>query len=762
MPAKITPRLLKNIIGMNSYDDPTSLQPGIIKLIQNMIPRKTSLDTREGWAKYNSTVLPSSSGIFGAAYYAPNLSLNLDLAVSNGKLYSGDAGVFTERYSGLSINTLCSIIPFDDLVLVCDQTNKVIAYRYGDTPFEIGINSPKDYKLIESFENDADWTMANGAVTDDKVHQIYGTQCLQFLSTVAGAMTASVTISTKDLTLHTDGSASSTSDYISFYFIRGVAANFTNCYLDLGEPTWAAYYSIRLDTLTDWTGTSAPNVAFEFKLRKSAFSATGAPNWNAITAVRFRAQAAGGVQAQMIVDYMRLEKTGPIPADSGVAGNLTGTYWYRVTYMTVDGWESDPSVTSDLVTVTAKKVNLTLIPVPGSARIASKKIYRLGGTSAEWRLLTILYGTSTTTYTDNTADTAIGDLQDTVEGYPFIPKAICRHDKALILANLTDPDGTQYPCGVMVSREESYDIFDHLDFFEIEPDFGAAIKWVVSALDFVYVGKNNSIWKFDPKDLTLPPRCVSRVYGGAGPLCVCAGENEFYFLDSGKAGVISFNGSYAEVISDSSIARGASVKNYIDNIPAAYIHTCWMLYYNQFVLVGIPQTGDTAPTLILAYYVPKRFWVVISGWNARCGYSEKIAGVNTLHLGHSSTGFVYNGFSGNTDDGTDITSIVQTADDDFDDPSSRKDYAKCIFWGKKLTATDVTLLIEPYIDTVDSGKDVSETLSDLTVKRKEFPAPQLGYKGTFLGMRISATKRWSFSSLLQHARLEPPPVGGGG
>jgi len=213
------------------------------------------------------------------------------------------------------------------------------------------------------------------------------------------------------------------------------------------------------------------------------------------------------------------------------------------------------------------------------------------------------------------------------------------------------------------------------------------------------------------------------------------------------------------VISDSSNGRGTSVKNYIENIPAAYIGTCWMLYYNQTVFVGIPQTGDTYPTLILAYYVPKRFWFVLSGWNARCGYSEKIAGINTLHLGHASTGFVYNGFSGDNDDGTDITSIIQTADDDFDDPSSRKDYAKCILWGKTLTSTSVPLIIEPYIDTVDSTKNVSETLFSLTTQRKEFGVPDLGYKGSFLGMRITATKRWSFGGLLQYARLEPPPVG---
>lgn len=835
MPAKLVPRGIKAIIGMNSYDDPTTLQQGIVKLVQNMMPQKTSLDTRQGWGRYNvavactaneatdiftsaghglvnddrvyisATTLPtgisaiilyyiiaaaadtfqvsltsggaavtfttngvavtfskalsSSAGIFGVAYYAPTTALDLELAISNGKLYSGAAGVFTERYTALSTNTLCQIVQFNDTVIISDQVNKMVAYRYGDTPYIVGINSPKDYKLIENFELYSDWSMVNGAATADKIHQIYGTQCVQFLSTVAGAMTATKTITAVNLTTHSDGSASSTSDYISLYLIRGVYANFTNCYLDLGDVGFAAYYYIRLDTLAEWTATSAPNVAFELKLRKSAFTAVGAPNWNNITAIRFRVQAAGGLQAQIICDFGRLEKTGPIPADAAVAGNLTGTYWYRVTYMTSDGWESDPSVISSLVTVTASQVNLTIIPVPGSARIASKKIYRLGGTSAEWRLLTILYDGSTTIFTDNIADANLGDLQDDVEGYPFIPKVICRHNKAMVIGNLTDLDGTQYPCGVMVSREESLDIYDALDFFEIEPSFGAAIKWMISTLDFVYVGKNDSVWKFDPQDLTLPPRVISRIYGGAGPLAVCAGENEFYWLDVGKAGVISYNGSFAEVISDSSMVRGTSVKNYIEAIPAAYIHTCWMAYYSQFVLVGVPQTGDTYPTLILAYYVPKRFWIVISGWSARCAYSAKIAGVNTLHLGHSTQGYVYNCFTGDDDAGVDITSIIQTADDDFDTPESRKDFAKLILWAKKLTSTDVTLTIEPYLDTVDSAKDITETIDSLTNKRSELGVPDLPYKGSFLGLKMTAIKRWSFRALAQWARLEPPPVG---
>jgi len=819
---------------MNSYEDPTLLPDGVVKLIQNMLPKKSSIETRTGWALSNAavactvdhttetftatshgltngeriyfkaTTLPTgisetvlyyvisatthtfqvsltgggaavtftsngtavtwikaiigSSGIFGLGYYAPTTAIDLDLIVSNGKLYSGAAGVFTERYDGLSTNTLCSIAQMGDKALIVDQVNRMRVYKYGETTFNAGIDSPKEYKLVEDFESAAGWSLANGTATDNEVNFIYGTQCVTFLTTAGLVMTAAITFASKDLTAFDDGSTSGTNDYISLFLIRGVYANFDSCTLEVGDGGSTNCYRIVLSGLSEWTATSAPDVAFEFKIRKSDFTAAGGTeNWNAITGVKFTIDAAAAVQAQIIVDFLRLEKAGPTTADSGVAGNPDGTYYYRVTFVTQDGWESDPSVVSDAVTVVTNSINLTNIPVPGSTRIASKKIYRLGGSSAEWRLLTILYDRTTTTYTDDIADGNLGDLQDIIEGQPYIPKCLTVHDKAVVIANLTSPDGTVYPCGVMVSEEESVDIYDHDNFFEIEADMGGVIHWTISAMDFIFVGKSNSIWKFDPLDLSIPPRNLSRIYGGVGPLAVAGGDNEIYFLDGAKR-VISFNGSFFENIGEASQIRQSSVQNYLDLIPTAYIQLCWMRYYDNFLLVGVPQTGDTYPTLILAYYVPKQIWIVISGWPARCAYSEKISGVNTLHLGHPTTGFVYNGFSGNNDAGTSITSIIQTADGDFGLSEVRKDYAKCFLFGKKLTSTTATLTIEPYIDIADSALDISLSVDSTVHNRFEIPMPQMGYAGTFLGMKITTTERWAFRSLFEYARMIGVPL----
>lgn len=756
MPPKLLPPQSLKIVGMNSYADPMSLSEGFVKLIQNMKPQKISWMTREGWAKYNAVILPASSGVFGNAIYYPVATQPVELAVSNGKLYSGEAGAFTERYSGLSTSTLCSIVQSGNLAIVVDQSNKMIAYEYGKTPFELGINSPKEYKMIETFEKATDWTIVNGTAADDNVHHIQGTQCVIFLSTVAGAMTASKTLTSPlDLTVFPDTTTSSTADYISFFLIRGTYANFTNCYLSLGDAGFTAYYTIRLDTHATWTATSAPDVAFEFKIKKSEFGVgAGAPNWNSIAAVRFSAQAAGGLQAKLTLDYLRLEKTGPVATDSGVAGLLNGTYWYKITYITEDDWESDPSVMSTSVTVTNHSVNLTVIPIAGSTRIAEKRIYRIGGTSSEWRLLAILYDRTVTTYLDNIADISLGDIYIEVEGYPMIPKCITVHNESVIIANLTDVDGTKYPCGVMLSYPESIDIYDHLEMFEIEADAGGEIKWIKSTLDWIYVGKSNSIWKFDSNDLDVPPRNISRVYSGVGPLAVCEGENELYFLDP-KYGVVMWNGSWFDD------KFGLEVKDYIEAIPSTYLNLTWMLYFDKTVFIGVTPTGGTYPTTILACYTPLHAWYVITGWPARCGYISKASGTEILHLGHATVGHVYNAFSGDTDDGADITSIIHLANGDFGAPDSPKDYYKAFLYGNKLTATDVTLTIEPYIDGLDStiDLDITKTILTSTIHNQlSLVIPQLGYLGVYLGLKITATKRWNFRLLSQYIRVEAPRI----
>ena len=93
------------------------------------------------------------------------------------------------------------------------------------------------------------------------------------------------------------------------------------------------------------------------------------------------------------------------------AGNVDdGDHYYKVTFVTSSG-ESSGSLASDVVTVADKavdgQVSLTDIEV-GPEGTTSRKVYRTEAGGSSYLLLTTISDNTTTTYTDNTADSGLG------------------------------------------------------------------------------------------------------------------------------------------------------------------------------------------------------------------------------------------------------------------------------------------------------------------------------------------------------------------
>lgn len=101
--------------------------------------------------------------------------------------------------------------------------------------------------------------------------------------------------------------------------------------------------------------------------------------------------------------------TAPSAADSGVAGNPNGTYYYGVSYLTSYG-ETEMSVDSNVIAVVNKKISLTNIPVSSNPNVTARRIYRTtaGGTSILKYLVGTINDNVTTTYTDDVADGSLG------------------------------------------------------------------------------------------------------------------------------------------------------------------------------------------------------------------------------------------------------------------------------------------------------------------------------------------------------------------
>lgn len=93
------------------------------------------------------------------------------------------------------------------------------------------------------------------------------------------------------------------------------------------------------------------------------------------------------------------------------AGNVdNGVHRYRVTFVTADG-ETEGGTVSDPVTVADKAVNgkVALSNIPrGGAAVTSRRIYRTAAGGSTYLLLATIADNTTTTYTDNTADSGLG------------------------------------------------------------------------------------------------------------------------------------------------------------------------------------------------------------------------------------------------------------------------------------------------------------------------------------------------------------------
>lgn len=98
-------------------------------------------------------------------------------------------------------------------------------------------------------------------------------------------------------------------------------------------------------------------------------------------------------------------------AATPAAGNVDdGDHRYRYTFVTADG-ETEGGIISDVVTVADKAVNgqveHTAIPLGGNA-VTSRKVYRTKAGGSTYFLQSTIADNTTTTLTDNTADSGLG------------------------------------------------------------------------------------------------------------------------------------------------------------------------------------------------------------------------------------------------------------------------------------------------------------------------------------------------------------------
>lgn len=101
-------------------------------------------------------------------------------------------------------------------------------------------------------------------------------------------------------------------------------------------------------------------------------------------------------------------------ANANVTGAVTGTYNYKVAFTTAAG-TTEGGVTSNSIALSSSSMSLTNIPVSVVNEVTARQIYRnKAGDLTTFYLLTTISDNTTTIYTDNTIDSALGAVMPSI------------------------------------------------------------------------------------------------------------------------------------------------------------------------------------------------------------------------------------------------------------------------------------------------------------------------------------------------------------
>jgi hypothetical protein len=99
---------------------------------------------------------------------------------------------------------------------------------------------------------------------------------------------------------------------------------------------------------------------------------------------------------------------GAVTAAAGAAGDLTGDYLYKATFVYADGGESAlGTAMGAAVTLAAQKGALSAIPT-GTGTTVARRLYRTVASGSVYKYLTTITDNTTTVYTDDAADSSLG------------------------------------------------------------------------------------------------------------------------------------------------------------------------------------------------------------------------------------------------------------------------------------------------------------------------------------------------------------------
>ena len=372
---------------------------------------------------------------------------------------------------------------------------------------------------------------------------------------------------------------------------------------------------------------------------------------------------------------------------AGSSGYLgAGDYKYMYTWVDEDGYESNPSPTSDAITATAlATISLTDVANSTDPKIASKNIYRTSVGGAIYYYEGEIADNTTTTFSSTIADSSLRtEVKTNHTAPPTTSHLIAKRRNKLYLAY----NDYLYP-----SYTSDVEYFPPL--WRIRTGNSQKIKGLLEQLTALPVTTEDSIERlvgtgednFEFKNSYSTEGCVAiRSYVNCDNLIIYLGHNGINFFDGTTSGIFS-----------------EAVNKYIrDNIVDAYRHLSCATYFDNKYILCYPKTGGTYPTETIWIDLKNKSYGVYS-FSFSC-FSIWDRGTDGLKLkgGSNTIGQVYSVFDGLDDDGSAITAYDDIEPLDMGTPEKYKQWYSVFIKIKSTTATQLTMYY-----TLDGGTETS-------------------------------------------------------
>lgn len=377
---------------------------------------------------------------------------------------------------------------------------------------------------------------------------------------------------------------------------------------------------------------------------------------------------------------------------AGSSGYLgAGDYKYMYTWVDEDGYESNPSPTSDAITATAlATISLTDVANSTDPKIVSKNIYRTSVGGAIYYYEGEIADNTTTTFSSTIADSSLGtEVKTNHTAPPTTSHLIAKRRNKLYLAY----NDYLYP-----SYTSDVEYFPAL--WRQRTGNSQKIKGLLEQLTALPVTTEDSIERlvgtdednFEFKNSYSTEGCVAiRSYVNCDNLIVYLGHNGINYFDGVSSGIFS-----------------KAVNEYIkDNIVDAYRHLSCAVYWDNKYILCYPKTGGTYPTETIWIDLKNKSFGVYS-FSFSC-FSIWDRGTDGLKLkgGSNTIGQVYSVFDGLEDDTANITAYDSPEPLDMGYPEIWKQFYHFYIKIKSTTGTALR-----FYYTLDSG---TETYKDLTI-----------------------------------------------